>query len=164
MRNYLKAGLVVLAAAGVVGQAGATTTTTASMVVSATVLSSCTVAALPMVFGNYASGQATAANATATLTVACTIGTPYNVGLNAGTGTGATVAVRKLMSGTNTLNYSLYQDAAYSTLWGNTIGTNTQTGTGTGLPQLLTVYGQAPALQSSAAGVYTDSVTVSLTY
>jgi spore coat protein U-like protein len=65
---------------------------------------------------------------------------------------------------TNTLTYSLYQDSGHATVWGNTIGTNTVTGTGTGIAQTLTVYGQIPATQYAAPGAYTDTVNVTLTY
>ncbi len=144
--------------------AGATTTTTASMGVTASVQSSCGVTALPLVFGIYSTTQSTATTASTTVAVTCTNGTPYTVGLDAGAGTGATVASRKLTWGSNTLNYALYQDSGYATVWGNTIGTNTETGTGTGLSQTINVYGSIPALQAVVAGAYTDTITVSLTY
>lgn len=145
-------------------QAEATTTVTATIAVSAAVLSSCGVTALPLAFGNYSPTQATNTTAQTTVAVTCTNGTPYTVGLNAGGGTGATVATRKLTSGSNTLNYTLYSDSGYSTVWGNTIGTNTVAGTGSGLIQTINVYGSISALQAVPAGAYTDSITVSLTY
>jgi len=145
-------------------EADASTTVTTTMGISATVLSSCGVTALPLAFGTYSPTQATATTATTTVAVTCTNGTPYNVGLNAGTGTGATVTTRKMTSGGNTLNYSLYSDSGYSTVWGSTIGTNTVTGTGSGLAQTINVYGSITALQAVPAGSYTDTITVSLTY
>src|SRR5690606_35101741 len=76
---------------------------------------------------------AAAIDATSTIAVHCTSGTPYNLGLSAGTGTGATVAER-LMTGpaSATIEYSLYQDTARLVVWGNTTGSNTQAGTGNG--------------------------------
>ena len=62
---------------------------------------------------------------TSNLAVQCTNTTPYSIGLDAGTGNGATFAVRKLTSGSNTVNYSLYSDSGRSVVWGNTISTNT---------------------------------------
>jgi spore coat protein U-like protein len=145
-------------------QADATTTVTTTIAVSASVLSSCGVTALPLAFGTYSPTQSTNTTAQTTVVVTCTNGTPYNVGLNAGIGTGATVASHKLTSGSNLLNYTLYQDSGYSTVWGNTIGTNTVTGTGSGLTQTINVYGSITALQAVPAGSYADTVTVSLTY
>ena len=87
------------------------------------------------------------------------------VAMVGGTTTGATVNQRKMASGaTNTLNYQLYSDAARSTIWGNTTGTDTVTGVGTGLAQSLTVYGSIPAAQASPAGDYQDVITVTVFY
>jgi spore coat protein U-like protein len=61
---------------------------------------------------------------TFTLNVQCTNTTPYHIGLDAGTGTAATVAVRKMTNGSNTINYSLYTDSTRTTVWGNTVGTD----------------------------------------
>ncbi len=99
-------------------------TATASIAVTATVLSLCSVTALPLAFGNYASTANL--DATTTLTVLCTAGTPFTVALGPGTGAGATTAVRRLTNATATttlLNYGLFQDAARSLNWGNTVGT-----------------------------------------
>jgi len=101
---------------------------------------------------------------TSTVAVQCTNTTPYNIGLNAGTGTGATVATRKLTSGGATINYTLYCDSARSTVWGNTIGTDTVAATGTGASANFTVYGRIPAQSTPAPGTYTDTITVTVTY
>jgi spore coat protein U-like protein len=65
---------------------------------------------------------------------------------------------------TNTLNYQLYSDSARSAIWGNTTGTDTVTGVGTGLAQALTVYGSVPAAQPAPAGDYQDIITVTIYY
>jgi spore coat protein U-like protein len=153
--------LVVGAMNGTNAQAS---TATSSFVVSATVLSVCLVTASPLAFGNYDPTASTATSGSTTLAVTCTNGTPYNVGLNAGTGTGATVTTRKMTFGSNLLSYSLYADSGHSTVWGQTVGTNTVTGTGTGLPVTQTVYGQIPAQQAMPIGAYTDTITVTVTY
>jgi spore coat protein U-like protein len=90
--------------------------------------------------------------------------TPYNIGLDAGTGSGATVAVRKMSNGGNTVNYSLYSDSGRSTVWGNTVGTDTVAATGNGTSQSYTVYGRVPAQTTPAAATYTDTITVTVTY
>lgn len=90
--------------------------------------------------------------------------TPYNIGLDAGTGTGATVAVRKMTSGANAVNYSLYSDSGHTTVWGNTVGTNTVAATGNGSTQSYTVYGRVTAQTTPAPGTYTDTITVTVTY
>ena len=107
----------------------------------------------------------TAVEATSAIAVQCTNGTPYNIGLNAGQGAGATVAAR-LMTGPNseTVTYSLYTDAGHATVWGNTIGTDTVTGSGTGSEQSYTVFGQVPTQATPTPGAYNDVITVTLTY
>lgn len=106
-----------------------------------------------------------AVSATSAIAVQCTNGTAYDIGLSAGQGAGATVASR-LMTGPNseTVTYSLYTDAAHSDVWGNTIGTDTLAGTGTGAAQTYTVFGQVPPQATPTPGTYTDIITVTLTY
>jgi len=101
---------------------------------------------------------------TSTIQVTCTNTTPYNIGLDAGTGTGATVATRKLTSGGATVNYTLYSDSGRSTVWGNTVSTDTAAGTGNGGAQSYTVYGRIPTQTTPAPGTYTDTITVTVTY
>jgi len=101
---------------------------------------------------------------TATIQVTCTNSTPYNIGLDAGTGSGATVAARKLTSGGATVSYTLYSNSGRTTVWGNTVGTDTLAGTGNGSAQNYTVYGRIPAQTTPAPGTYTDTITVTVTY
>lgn len=104
-------------------------------------------------------------DATSDIIVQCTASTPFSLGLSAGAGSGATVASRLMTSPAGaTISYSLYTTAAHSTVWGNTVGTDRQTGTGTGAPQTFTVYGRVPAQTTPAVGVYTDTVTATLNY
>jgi spore coat protein U-like protein len=146
-----------------IGAAGAATATT-TFTVTANVTKVCTVAALPLSFGSYDPTSATPLDATTTVTLNCTVGTAYNVGLNAGTGTGATVAARKMTSGADTLTYSLYRDAGRTTIWGNTVGTDTTSGTFAIGQAALTVFGRVPAGQNVTAATYTDTITVTVTY
>jgi len=98
-------------------------TTTSTFTVQITIVANCIInSASTLNFGGAQGVLAANVDQTSAISVQCTNTTPYNVGLNAGTGTGATVAVRKMTSGGNTINYSLYTDAARSTVWGNTVG------------------------------------------
>jgi len=104
-------------------------------------------------------------SATGTITTQCTLLAPYNVGLDAGAGTGATVAARLMTSAaTNTVTYSLFQDAAHTLVWGNTIGTNTISSVGTGASQAFTVFGHVPSQTTPPSGVYNDTITVTVTF
>ncbi|MGA2349106.1 MAG: spore coat protein U domain-containing protein [Terracidiphilus sp.] len=137
-------------------------TDTTSFTVTVVILANCTVTASNLAFGTYTGALI---NSTSTISVTCTDLAPYNVGLNAGTSTGATVTTRKMTGpGAALLNYKLFSDAGHSINWGNTVGTDTVTGTGTGAVQALTVYGQLPAGQTPARGAYSDTITVTVTY
>lgn len=155
---------LVLGAASIGAGSAQATTATATFPVSATVLSTCLVAATPLLFGNYDPNSTADLDATNTVTVTCTSGASYDVGLDAGTGTGATVASRKMSFGTNVLNYTLYQDATRTTVWGNTVGTDTVNATATAGSNIHTVYGRVPSGQNVPAGAYTDNITVTVTY
>ena len=162
----LKVALLHLAAAVVLlswqtHSDAATATTTFN--VSLTITSSCTVSATAMAFGSSGVIVANIDN-TSTITVTCTNTTPYNVGLDAGTATGATVTTRKMTAGGATVNYALYQNAGRTTNWGNTVGTDTEAGTGNGSGQALTVYGRVPSQSTPAPGAYSDTITVTVTY
>jgi len=124
----------------------------------------CEVTASDLAFGTYTSQGGTPLQGTTLLRATCTPGSTYNVGLNEGTSPGATVNQRKMASGTNALNYQLYSDSARSVIWGNTTGTDTVTGVGTGLAVDHTVFGAVPAAQVVPAGDYADTITVRIYY
>jgi len=140
------------------------TTTTSTFTVQITLAATCVINSTSTLdFGTQ--GVLTAnVDQTSTIQVQCTNTTPYNVGLDAGTGTGATVAVRKLTSGGATVNYTIYSDSGRTTVWGNTVATDTVAATGNGAAQSYTVYGRVPAQTTPAPGTYTDTVTVTVTY
>lgn len=157
--------LILATALGVVAvPATYAATATGTLNLSITISATCSVVSATAI--NFGTMSAIAANVdqTSTLTVNCSSTTPYNVGLGVGGGTGATVAVRKMTSGANTVNYTLYRDAARTLVWGQTIGTDTTTGTGTGANQTLTIYGRVPAQTVPPPGTYSDTVTVTVTY
>jgi len=101
---------------------------------------------------------------TSTIVVQCTNTTAYDIGLDAGTGTGASVATRKLTGGGATINYRLYSDAGRTTVWGNTVSTDTVSATGNGAAQSYTVYGRIPAQTTPAPNAYSDTITITVTY
>lgn len=138
------------------------TTVTSSVAVSANVASSCNVTVSPLGFGVYVS-TADLLGIT-TISITCTNTTPYNIGLNAGLSTGATVTTRKMTNGSNTLSYSLYKNSGRTTNWGNTVGTDTVSGVGNGTAQTITIYGKIPMSQNVAPGAYTDTVQLTVTF
>jgi spore coat protein U-like protein len=131
---------------------------------SATIANYCNVSATNLNFGNQNDLSANR-DQTSMVTIRCTNTIPYNIGLGAGMGAGATVAVRKMTSAaSNTINYSLYRNAARSLVWGETIGTNTLAGTGSGANQSQTVYGRIPVQALPNPGTYSDTIVLTVTY
>jgi spore coat protein U-like protein len=62
------------------------------------------------------------------------------------------------------LSYAMFSDSARTVNWGQTIGTDTVTGTGNGSAQAIIVYGQTAAGQYVAPGAYNDTITATVTY
>ena len=155
----LMAGLACLGLGSAPGEA---VTSTTAFNVSATVQATCLISATDLAFGTY---TGSAIDATSTISVTCTNTTAYNVGLDAGTGSGALVSSRK-MTGPSaaTLNYALFSNSARSSNWGNTVGTDTVSGTGNGNAQTLTVYGRVAASQYVQPGAYSDTITATVYY
>ena len=136
-------------------------TATTTFQVTATVQATCLISATNLAFGTYTGAQV---DATSTITATCTNTTPWNIGLNAGLCPGGTVTTRCMQSGAAQLTYALYRDAARTLNWGNTVGTDTLAGTGTGSAQASTVYGRITAGQLPAPGGYVDTITATVTF
>jgi spore coat protein U-like protein len=163
IRKSLPFVLAAMAALSPAGAIAATTTDTFN--VTATVLGACTVSATDLGFGNYTPTSGTDLDATSTVTVTCTNGTGYSVGLNEGTH-GSTVTTRQMLDtvSSDTLNYALFRNLARTDNWGNTPLTDTVDDTGDGTAQDITVYGRVDANQYVSAGSYADVITVTVTY
>ena len=164
--NVLKlavAGALLIAS----GMAGAATKTT-TFGVSAVVNPNCLVSAQALSFGGY--DGTVAKTGTSDITVRCSSGATYAVGLSTG---GGTFAQRLLSgSGSNKLQYNLFTTVGATTIWGDgTLSTATVPGTGAGMAaantQTHTVFGQLPDNafnQGAPSGNYTDTITVTVTY
>ncbi|MDR5785386.1 spore coat U domain-containing protein [Caballeronia sp. LP003] len=157
---------VALAASPLLPFAAQAATRSTTFAVTLTLQNDCQIAANPLNFGN--SGVIAAnVDQTTTLSVTCSNGAAYNVGLDAGSVAGSTITNR-LLAGTGTpaptVAYQLYRDAARTLVWGQTIGTDTVASTGTGAAQTLTVYGRVAPQATPAAGTYSSSVTATVTF
>src|SRR6266852_659519 len=161
-RALLAAGLI----AATTGAFASTVTT--SFQVQANVNAQCSVSAVNLTFPAVDALSSQTDGAT-TVTVKCTKNSPYTVGLNAGTTTGATIAQRLMANGADSMDYNLYTDAARSTVWGNSASAPTWvsgTGAGMGTAQVLNVYGRVASGQTNlAVGTFTEpTITVTVTY
>jgi len=156
--------LGVAAAVALAGVSAEAANTSSSFTTQITITSSCTILGTAAL--NFGNQGVIGINvpATSTLQVQCTNSTPYNIGLDAGTGLGATPPARIMTAGLATVVYSIYSDSAHTTVWGNTVGTNTVSAVGNGASQSYTLYGLVPVQVTPVAGTYTDTITVNVTY
>jgi len=160
MRSQQRLAALLLLA---VGNAWATDTTT-TFLVTATVSSSCAVSAGNVAFGTYNPGSLVNTDALATISVTCTLLTPYTLKLNEGANaaTAGDTSSRRMKANTaDYLPYQLYSDALRTSPWDNSTGVS---GTGTGLAAPHSVYGRISAGNNVPSGSYQDTITVTLSY
>lgn len=158
---------VVLASGSFHGGQAVAGTATSSFNVTATVIDVCAVSTADLGFGTYSPIAGSALDGTTTITVTCTLGTPYNVRLDGGGHSGGSVSTRKMQrtsGGSETMNYSLFRNVGRTQNWGETDNTDTLSATGTGVSQGHTVYGRIPASENVPTGSYSDTVNVTVSY
>jgi spore coat protein U-like protein len=132
--------------------------------VSGTVQARCTVSATNLNFGS-AGVIASAYDAQNTISIVCTRDAPYQIALGAGLNDGGLgINGRKLKAGSETIGYQLYRDSGRTLVWGNTLNTDTKSGTGSGSTQTHDVYGRVPAQTTPSPGTYTDTIVVTVEY
>jgi len=129
----------------------------------ATISANCTVNATNLNFGSVGN-LTTQVTSTNTISANCINGTAYNIGLNGGTSGATDPTQRKMSFSGNTITYGIYRSSGTTLPWGNTIGSNTAGGTGTGSTQNYTGYGIVPAQSLPNPGTYSDTIVVTVTY
>lgn len=137
-------------------------TASASITVSAVVEPSCHVAAAPLAFSG-ARSEAAGVEAQTDITVACTPGTGFTVSLDSGRN--ASGQVRRMAAADGGyLAYEIYSDAGRSKPWRDGPSDSIASETGAGGEALsLTAYARILD-QQAAPGIYSDLVTISITY
>jgi len=159
----------ILAAAMLPGMAGAAVYSngvpkSATFDVTMRIVADCTISAAGIDFGQTQGVLKTAVTGNSAISVTCTNTTPYNVGLNEGNGTGSTGTTRYMAgtgANTGTVQFNLYQTSTGGA-WGNTQGSNTVGGTGSGVVQTHTVYGEIPAQNTPAPDAYKSTITATV--
>lgn len=123
----------------------------------------CSVSVTPTNFGIYY--PTATSESSGDVAINCFSGIPYQIKLDAGMNSSNNYFPRKMLSlsGTGTLAYNLYTTPDLTSVWGDgTSGTFIGGGTGTGYTEFHKIYGQIPADQNVADGVYSDAVSVLL--
>jgi spore coat protein U-like protein len=163
-------GALVSLTAASWAQAG---TATSNLSVQIVIQASCTINAATLDFGASVPGTTLVSSnvdAATTVSVTCTNGSPYSIGMD--NGANVSGSQRRMKSGTNFLNYNLYTDSGRSNAW-TTATDNSHCaaanscflGTGSGSAQSVNIYGRVPAVGSAPpTGTYTDTVTMTITY
>jgi len=126
----------------------------------------CPVSTTSANFGTYDVFSASANASTATITYRCG-NADKDILITLSQGSSPTFTPRMLRNGTEVLQYNLYRDAAFSTIWGDgTSGTATYTLKNPPNNQdvILTVYGRIPAQQDVAVGSYADGLIVTINF
>jgi spore coat protein U-like protein len=147
-------------------------TQTAALTVQITVTASCTINAATLTFPSTpgTSLLSTAVTGSTTVSVTCTSGSPYAIGMD--NGANASGSQRRMNTGSNYINYGLYTDSGYLNAWTTAASNSTCTsanscylGTGNGSAQSINIYGKVPTVATAPApGTYTDTVTMTSTY
>lgn len=141
---------------------GATNATQVPFTVSATNVATCRVSATDLDFGSV-SALTSAVDQSGTASVTCTNLWPYRVLLDNGlTGTGPTD--RRMTLAGNDVTYGLYRDGGRTLPWGNNSGINSLAGTGSGTAQTIDVHGRVPAQPLPPAGIYSDTIVMTVEY
>lgn len=123
----------------------------------------CMVNATGLDFGSINPLSAVDATSVATITVSCTTLTSYSIALSAGSG--GSYAQRVMRSGADVLDYQIFSDVAYSTVWGDgSGGTSTVSASASGAGTTSNAYGRIPHQSSAIAGAYSDSIVVTVIY
>jgi spore coat protein U-like protein len=164
-RKALLPTLAVCGAAALIGIASSgsavAATATTTMPVSLTIAAGCVTTATSLAFGT-ANVLAASIYQQSTINVTCTNTTAYTIGLDVGAHVSGTQ--RTMLGGVGqNVAYNLWQDSGHLTAWG-TIGTAALAGTGTGVLQPITVWGEVIAQTSPTPGPYADVVGVTVTY
>jgi spore coat protein U-like protein len=139
--------------------------------VTGTVVANASVSATTLNFGS-TSTLSSNVDSSATVTVTATNTTPYSIGLGNGANASGSQRRARLGATANFINYNLYTDSAHSHAWTTTTSASSCTGgastcalgTGTGSSQNTTVFGRVPPQSIPAAGTFTDTVVVTVTF
>lgn len=142
-------------------------TATGNFTVTAGIMSSCKITGATLDFGTINPvATSGAVNSSTPFLVKCTNGTPYTVGFDDGTHRGANTHSRNLQNASGArdlLAYQVFLDIGRTAIWGAGTG-ELGTATGNGMDQTVTVYAQIPNASTISPGMYSDCLTLTVTY
>lgn len=138
------------------------------LVAPAPAFAACTASTTPVSFGNYDTLSPANDDSTGSVTVDCNAG-ERNIVASINGGSSGSIAARTMLNGGTPLNYNLYTNAGRTIVWGDGFTGSTVTlpfinSSGGVRHYTGTVYGRIPPLQAVGAGIYADTVIVTITY
>lgn len=120
----------------------------------------CTVSTTGLSWSNYDQLEEQPNYSEGDITVNCDGITPYAIYMGKGQGSAASFAPRKMAGETESLDYFIFLDGAYSKVWGDgTEGSFVKNGLGSGV---YPVYGVIPPRQAVPVGSYTDLISITI--
>lgn len=137
-----------------------------SLVLPTVAFANCTINSVTgLSFGAYSSSSPSASDATGQMVFVCT-NVQGAITIRLSTGNAGRFTPRQMTSGRGRLDYNLYIDAARTQIWGDGSG-------GSSLrtlvpvnnaPTTLEIFGRIPSRQFVPAGIYSDTIVVTLEY
>lgn len=150
-----------------IGSSALAGSATSNMNVSANVSNSCSISASPLTLGAYDPSSTGDATGSSSISITCTKDAPVSImlgeGSNADTGSTQDAPLRRMSNGTDFLSYALFQDAGFTTGWGDT-AVSGKSSTGLGSPETHSVYLKIAAAQNVSAGAYSDTVVATVSF
>ena len=141
--------------------------TLANLSAATTLNAACSVTAGPVSFGVYDPLSLSPLDTIGRLTYRCE-GRDHNISIGISRGNAPSFNPRQLRMGAETLNYNLFVDVARTAIWGDATGGTTTLFVRNPQPNnsdiQVNIFGRIAAQQSTAAGTYNDTLTVTINF
>jgi len=127
----------------------------------------CNVSTTPVNFGGYDTFSTAPLDATGTITVLCTTRESVTIAIGPSANSGGfDPRMMRLISGSELFEYNFYTRANHNRIWGDGSGrTRTMSrNVRRNRPWVRTVYGRILPMQDVSAGIYNDTLTVTITW
>ena len=127
----------------------------------------CNVSTTPVNFGGYNTFSTAPLDATGTITVLCTTREDVTIAIGPSLNSGGfDPRMMRLISGNEIFDYNFYTRANYNRIWGDGSGRTITRSRNVrrNRPWINTVYGRIPPMQDVSAGIYIDTLTVTITW
>jgi len=129
--------------------------------------SSCTIVAVPVVFGSYNVTSPAPLDSYSLLWFNCGEDAVHHVRIEIGAGFSGMIAARRMQGPGGYINYNLYLDAVRQVIWGDgSQGSQTfeMDNPAPNQDHMVPIYGRVPPMQAVSQGHYDDALTVTILF